>query len=147
MDYETASRLWLYEPHTGLMRHASGEKLGTVVGGENAKSSTYRHVCHAGRYYKFHRIAWLLAHGKPPAHEIDHINGVKSDNRLCNLRDVPHRENQMNQKHHRSGEKKADYRRDIKAGIRDEFGRLRDKQAVTASRAHALYEGSHGVTA
>jgi HNH endonuclease len=47
--------------------------------------------------YKAHRIAWLLAYGVWPEHEIDHINGNPADNRLVNLRDVPHRTNQQNQ--------------------------------------------------
>jgi len=33
-----------------------------------------------------HRIVWLLHNGSWPPHHIDHINGVKSDNRIENLR-------------------------------------------------------------
>lgn len=50
-----------------------------------------------GRHYKAHRIAWLLIHGYWPE-EIDHINGDGYDNRLSNLREVTHKENQRNQK-------------------------------------------------
>lgn len=44
-----------------------------------------------------HRGAWALYHGEWPAF-IDHINGVRSDNRLDNLRVVTVLENQRNQK-------------------------------------------------
>jgi hypothetical protein len=36
--------------------------------------------------YKAHRLAWLYAHGEWPSKGLDHINQVKSDNRISNLR-------------------------------------------------------------
>lgn len=39
-----------------------------------------------GVLHKAHRLAWLHVHGSHPANEIDHINRVRSDNRLVNLR-------------------------------------------------------------
>lgn len=44
-----------------------------------------------------HRAVWCLATGRWPAATIDHINGNRQDNRLCNLRDVPHVQNCRNQ--------------------------------------------------
>jgi hypothetical protein len=35
-----------------------------------------------------HRLAWLHFYGEWPKHMIDHVNGVRSDNRIENLRDV-----------------------------------------------------------
>ena len=48
------------------------------------------------RLYFAHRIAWLVHYGAHPEGDIDHINGVKDDNRICNLRLVSPAENQMN---------------------------------------------------
>ncbi len=45
-----------------------------------------------------HRVVWLLNYGDWPAGQIDHINGIKTDNRLANLRDVSNAENCKNQK-------------------------------------------------
>jgi len=45
-----------------------------------------------------HRLAWLLCYGKWPDGTIDHIDGLKSNNRIANLRDVTVAENQQNQK-------------------------------------------------
>lgn len=44
-----------------------------------------------------HRIVWEMHNGKiPEGMEIDHINGVKSDNRIENLRLVSHAVNMKN---------------------------------------------------
>lgn len=43
-----------------------------------------------------HRLAWFHFYGCWPEGQLDHINRVKSDNRLINLRDVSNRENSIN---------------------------------------------------
>ena len=46
-------------------------------------------VVHFGtKCWPAHRILWTLAHGAPPSDYIDHINGIRDDNRLSNLRVV-----------------------------------------------------------
>ena len=47
------------------------------------------------RYYA-HRITWLIYYGEWPKNEIDHINQDPTDNRIENLRDVTHAENNKN---------------------------------------------------
>lgn len=43
-----------------------------------------------------HRLAWTITHGRPPDGEIDHINRIKTDNRIVNLRDVSRSTNARN---------------------------------------------------
>jgi hypothetical protein len=43
-----------------------------------------------------HRIVWALTYGVWPIDQIDHINGIRSDNRLSNLRAVTASQNQQN---------------------------------------------------
>lgn len=49
-----------------------------------------------GRGYKSHRLAWLYTHGEWPTHEIDHIDGNKTNNAIANLRDVTRTVNAQN---------------------------------------------------
>jgi hypothetical protein len=46
-----------------------------------------------GKLYGAARLAWLYVHGEWPKNQIDHINRLRDDNRLVNLRDVTHTEN------------------------------------------------------
>ena len=48
--------------------------------------------------YKAHRVAWCILHGSWPKNQIDHKNGIRTDNRICNLRDVNQSENSRNSK-------------------------------------------------
>lgn len=97
MDIETElmQMLW-YEPNTGQLfwtdaahKSVRGKQAGTLNRG-------YIVVMYKAKFYKAHRLAWLLTHGTWPKHSIDHINGNKSDNRLANLRDVDDTRNQQN---------------------------------------------------
>lgn len=47
----------------------------------------------AGANVMAHRVIWAMHHGKWPPHEIDHINGDPSDNRIDNLRAATSSEN------------------------------------------------------
>jgi len=60
-------------------------------------SEGYLKVRPGQKDYAAHRLVWFLAKGEWPD-EIDHINGVKSDNRLSNLRPVSHAENMGNKR-------------------------------------------------
>jgi hypothetical protein len=100
--FDELAAVFAYDAATGALRRCDGRDL-TVQ-----HTDGYLHVCHAGRRMKAHRVAWLLATGAWPQHEIDHINGDRSDNRIANLRDVTHRVNQSNQKRHRSSDRGAE---------------------------------------
>lgn len=58
--------------------------------------------------YLAHRLAWLYVHGEFPEGHLDHVNGVKDDNRIANLRVATTSQNNANTglwKHNTSGAK------------------------------------------
>lgn len=55
--------------------------------------------------YATHRLAWLFTYGYLPKECIDHINGNRADNRICNLREATRVENSQNQRKAKSQNK------------------------------------------
>jgi len=58
----------------------------------------YFHGSIFNQKYLAHRVVYALKNGHWPIGEVDHINGIKTDNRPENLRDVTHKNNMRNQK-------------------------------------------------
>ena len=58
----------------------------------------YVFITVAGSRLAAHRLAWVLFYGVWPLQCIDHINGIRDDNRITNLRDVPFSVNNQNQR-------------------------------------------------
>lgn len=65
-----------------------------------ALASVDSHGYHAGaifcRLARAHRVLFAMYHGHWPVAHIDHLNGIRSDNRAENLRDVSQSENNKN---------------------------------------------------
>lgn len=76
-------------PKNWNRRYAEKEAFTSQVNG-------YRNGKILGATILAHRVIWTMHYGKWPLGYIDHINGEKSDNRICNLRDVTHQENHRN---------------------------------------------------
>ena len=59
-----------------------------------------------GERHKAHRLAWLYVYGEWPMFQLDHINQIKYDNRICNLRKSDYLSNSKNcpiHSHNKSG--------------------------------------------
>ena len=98
---ETARQSLSYCPDTGVfIRLQSGRTRHCNVGlpAGSVTSTGYATISVAGHSYKAHRLAWLIFHGEWPAGQIDHINGIRTDNRIANLRVVNNRENGENKR-------------------------------------------------
>lgn len=86
-----------YDPQTGDLTRlfsAGGSYAGDVVGCK--RPDGYLLASINGKQRRAHRVAWELYYGEPPSGDIDHINHVKDDNRICNLRVVSKAENNKN---------------------------------------------------
>lgn len=95
--FERVTHLLRYSPQSGNLfwRVSAGrQKAGSVAGFPDGDD--YTNVSIDGQTYKAHRIAWLLYFGHPPVDQLDHINGIRSDNRLINLRSATHLQNCAN---------------------------------------------------
>lgn len=92
-----------YDPETGLFHRKHG--LGGIAAGAvsgTVNSHGYVQLRINWRLVKAHRLAWFMTHGYWPT-EIDHINGIRTDNRLSNLRESDKRRNGQNMRCHREG--------------------------------------------
>lgn len=87
-----------YNPDTGiftwLVRPNNFVKIGQVAGALNGRGYLTIRVNYV--HYPAHRLAFLWMIGTWPKNETDHINGVRTDNRWTNLRDVTKSENIQN---------------------------------------------------
>lgn len=71
-------------------RHAGKPALTSPSKGGHRGGTLFR------KRYLAHRVIWYLYYGEAPDGQIDHINGVGSDNRIVNLRVVSNLENSHN---------------------------------------------------
>lgn len=85
---------------TSFFKTRVGEIAGSI-----SKSNGYIVVAVCGVQYLAHRLAWLYVHGAWPELHIDHINGIKTDNRIANLREATNGENMQNQRRARRNSK------------------------------------------
>jgi hypothetical protein len=86
-----------YNPDTGiftnLTKRGSAVKIGGVAG-YNCNGYIYIQIDY--ERYGAHRLAWLYVYGEFSKKFIDHINEIRVDNRIINLRLVTHQENSHN---------------------------------------------------
>lgn len=92
-------RLFEYNSVTGVfvrkVKTAIATKVGEVAG--CLDSEGYVHIRVMGKSYRAHKLAWLYVYGDMPK-LIDHIDGNKSNNAICNLRLADKSKNGFNRK-------------------------------------------------
>lgn len=120
----------------------AGKEAGTI------HPQGYRMLFIKGRGYGAHRLIWLLVHGALPQ-VVDHKNGKRDDNRLCNLRSVTGPENlqafRKTRKDSTTGYLGVTYRKDCnkyqaklqRNGVTQHLGTFN-----TPEKAHAAYKSA-----
>lgn len=94
---ERLQELLRYEPDTGKFYWIC--KRGVVPSGSEAgwiSEYGYVRIAIDKRSYMAHRLAWLYIYGVWPDRDVDHVNGDRCDNRVCNLRLASRAENIRN---------------------------------------------------
>jgi len=100
VDLKIICEYMTYNKDSGFLvwKKSLGRKIkpGNVVGSLNYKG--YIEFDIFGKRYRAHRVIWAMQTGSDTDLQIDHINGVKSDNRIENLRAVTCSVNMQNQR-------------------------------------------------
>ena len=100
LTQERLKKILNYDPETGVFewktRTANCIHVGDVAG--NNDKYGYWQIQVDGKCYFAHRLAWLYVYGVWPENHIDHIDGIKNNNRIVNLRDVTCLVNSQNQR-------------------------------------------------
>jgi len=91
-----------YDKDTGIFtwKNCSAKhiKIGQIAGSKNIYGYIAIGIYTNGinKLFRAHRLAWLYVHGNIPKKYIDHINHIRNDNRISNLREVDISANQKN---------------------------------------------------
>lgn len=101
LDQSKLKELISYNPDTGVfvwrkrgIKYWDSRFANKKIGSKD--NNGYLCTAIQGKRVLLHRAAWLYVYGYMPK-RIDHINGVTSDNRITNLREVTHKQNMKNQ--------------------------------------------------
>jgi hypothetical protein len=136
-----------YNPETGELFRIFKCKIKKIA--TFAKGGRYLTVYFLGKTFCVHRIAWAIYYGTNPKEQIDHINRIKTDNRISNLREASNLQNQLNkthQKNSKTGKKGVHYDKQTNKwrasicfnGKQTKIGRfLTKEEAVLAYQAKA----------
>lgn len=98
LTQERLKELLSYNQETGVFRWKTQRGKNKTQGKEAGTRDRCGYVCIKiqGKLYKAHKLAWLYVYGVFPSKELDHISGLRFDNRICNLREASRSENMQN---------------------------------------------------
>jgi hypothetical protein len=85
-----------YDTATGIFTWLFGTRFAGQPAGHTCGAYNYKRITIGTQTHLAHRLAWLWVYGAWPTHQIDHIDGNTSNNRIQNLRDVDSQTNCQN---------------------------------------------------
>lgn len=100
VEIERLRYLLSFDPDTGILTWknpvSTRVKRGSPAG--RAGDQGYVTVGIDKKFYRGHRVGFAIHFGRWPSGLLDHINGVRNDNRICNLRECTNTQNMRNAK-------------------------------------------------
>ena len=96
-DYNADTGIFTWNNKTGVGRPKARQGEACT----NVNGNGYIRIGIDHKRYMAHKLAWLYVYGEMPK-EVDHINHIRNDNRLCNLREITHQDNCKNMTVHPS---------------------------------------------
>ena len=152
MNYDALTGLCTYAKDYRAFHKKNSRKAGDIIG----RIDYYGYVIASfyGKQYRLHRLIILWLNGSLPD-EVDHINGIRSDNRLCNIRNTSPGNNARNKArpennksgvvgvywHSQNGRWRADIRHEGKKIHLGDYHIF--EKAVNARRAAEVEYGYH----
>ena len=136
-----------YDSETGIFtwnkKFCSKTIIGKVAG---CLRNGYITINIHGKRYQAHRLAMIYTYGHCDSFDVDHINGIKNDNRIINLRLATRSENKQNikniQPNNKSGYMGVDWHKSTNMW-RATITTMRKQKHIglfkTAEEAHAAY--------
>ena len=94
LDYNQNTGLFTFKINRG--KKHTPFKTGTIAG--TRRPDGYLQLKINYKIYFLHRLAWFYIYKQWPLNEIDHINGIRDDNRIINLQDITHLDNMRKRK-------------------------------------------------
>lgn len=82
-----------------IKRHILEDNRRGEAGTQDSKGRLRVEVC--GRSYAVASVAWALYYGSWPKDQLDHVNRVRTDNRIANLREATNQQNSFNRAKHK----------------------------------------------
>lgn len=89
-----------YNPETGVFTWIKKPSMAVNIGDTAGNKSLdgYIVIGIGGKIYRAHRLAWMYCYGDNLPKQVDHINCVRDDNRILNLRSANNKLNSYNRK-------------------------------------------------
>lgn len=145
-DYDGEHLIWKYHPHKRTSIKVKGTQFGCIQ-----TNGYIRGVIFGKRCYE-HRLIYLYYHGNWPVNQIDHIDLVKDNNQIDNLRDATNQQNAFNRRSRKNSSSKyvgvtyenAERQKNkwrafgCKDGIQYKFGSFATEEAAAQARDNGV---------